>query len=82
MKSKKSLLENLPEFYRQQIHKFSSEGLKKIFESRETALKYAKKGIEQMEPESLNDEYVEKLADSMQVLARIVLEERGILAKN
>lgn len=82
MKSKKSLLENLPDSYKKQIKRFSSEGLQIMFQNRAKALEYAKKTIEKFSPEDLNEEYVGKVADGMQILARIVLEERGILSKN
>ena len=82
MKSKTSLLETLPSFYKEQFEKLDTETLKLVFYNREKALEYAKKGIEQMEPENLNEEYITKVAESMQVLARIVLEERGVLSEN
>lgn len=49
-----------------------------ISQNREKALEYARKGIMQTEPEKANDAYIALIADSMQVLARIVLEERGV----
>lgn len=82
MKSKKLLLENLSDQQKESIQKLDLEGLKRIFQSREVAVEYAKKGILQSQPGKLNKEYIELVADSMQVLARIVLEERGILKKS
>ncbi len=82
MKSNTSLLATLPSHYKEQIKKLSTEGLETIFHDREKALEYAKKGVEQMEPENRNEDYIIKVAESMQILARIVLEERGVLAKS
>lgn len=82
MNSKKSLLGNLSEEQKNFIKILDNKGLEKIFQSRKEALKYAKQGILQSEPEKLKNDYIELIADSMQILARIVLEERGILRKS
>ena len=79
--SKKSLLANLPERHKKTIHRLSNEALTKMYNSREIALEYAKKGIIKTDPEQLNDEHIEIIADGAQVLARMILEERGILGK-
>lgn len=44
-----------------------------ILEDREKALEYARKGIAQKEPEKLNDEYIELVADSRVPLMQIIL---------
>ncbi len=82
MSSKKSLIENLPEIYKSQIEKLSNEVLKIISQSREKALEYATIGINQTEPEKNNEEHVALIADSMQVLARIILDEREVSTNN
>ena len=82
VKSNKSLLASLPCLWQDQIKTFSVQTLQTVLENREKALEYAKKGIEESEPEKITKEYVEKVANSMQVLARIVLKERGVLAEN
>jgi hypothetical protein len=81
VKTNQSPLSTLPEIYRIGIRKLSDESLQTILEDREKALKYAKKGIMQVEPENIIDKYILLIADSMQVLARIELKERGILMK-
>lgn len=78
MKSKNSQIDSLPEIYKKPISMLNTEALEMIFQNRSKALEYASKGIMQTEPEKLNDEYIALIADSMQVLARIVLDERGI----
>lgn len=82
MKSKISPLKNLPIIHKSQIEKLDDETLLIIFKDREKTLEYAKKSIMTNEPENLNGEYIQKVTDGMQVLARMVLEERGILTKS
>ena len=82
MKSKKSRLDTLPEIYKKKFKRINSETYKRLFYSREKALVQARKTIEELEPENLNEEHIVKVADGMQALARIVLEERGILTKD
>ena len=43
---------------------------------RDQALEYAKKGIQEIEPENLTDEYIETLADEIQSIAKMIWEER------
>lgn len=82
MNAKKSQLDSLPESFKEYISTLSSEGLQQIHQSKAIALKYAKKGILQTEPENSNDSHIALIADGMQVLAKIILEERGILPKS
>lgn len=75
----KSLIESLKkdrEVYKQQIAKLSNENLNIILTDRKKALEYARKAILQVDPENLNDDYVEVVADGMQDLALMILEER------
>lgn len=63
--------------YKKQIDLLSSATLTSISEDQLAALEAARKGIEQVEPEKLNDvEYLQYIADIMQKLAQKVLEER------
>ena len=77
MSPKKSQLENLSEDQKKLIQSFDDETITKIYQSREVALKYAQKAMLQTKSEK----FPEEIADYMQVLARIILEERGILGK-
>ena len=77
----KFLLSTLPEIYKVGIRKLSDESLQTILEDRKKALKYAKKGIMQVEPGKITDKYILLIADSMEILARIELKERGILVE-
>jgi uncharacterized Zn finger protein len=75
----KSLIESLKkdrESYKQQIAKLSNENLNIILTDRKKALEYARKGILQVDKENLNDDYIEVVADGMQDLALMILEER------
>lgn len=65
------------EQYRKQFQKIDSESLEVIREDRNKALEYAEKGIKISEPEKLTPEYIELVADSMQILARMILIERS-----
>lgn len=78
MKIKKSLIATLPDNYKKRIGELSDESLKIILKDRKKAIEYAKRGIEQTEPKKANDEYITLVADSMQILAKIVLEEREL----
>lgn len=66
--------------YQQQIDKLDNETLQIISTNREKALEYARRGIEQNEPEKLNDVYIEEVADNMQALAKRTLEEQVKIA--
>ena len=79
MKANKSYIDTLPSKYKEQIHKLSSEVLLTVLQDRKKALEYAKKGIEQTEPKKVDNKYISLIADSMQILARLELTERGIL---
>ena len=75
----KSLIESLKkdrEDYKQQIAKLSNENLNIILTDRQKALEFAKKAILQVDQENLNDDYIEVVADGMQDLALMILEER------
>ena len=82
MKTKSSPLANLPAFFKERLEEFKDETLLIMFENRKIAREYAKKSIQSTEPEKFNEEYIEKVADGLQVLARMALEERGILPKS
>lgn len=43
---------------------------------RNQALEYARKGIQEIEPENLSDEYIEVVADEMQRIAGMIWTER------
>jgi len=47
-----------------------------IMLDRDQALEYAKKGIQEIEPENLTDEYIETLADEIQSITKMIWEER------
>ncbi len=82
MKSKTSRLDTLPDFYKKQFKRISTQTYLTIFQNREKTVELAKKTIEKVEPENLNEEYIIKVADALQISARIMLEERGALTKN
>lgn len=69
-------MDNLKKKYQAEIEKLDSENLKIILEDREKALEYAKRGIEQVEPEKLSTEHINTIADEMQIVAKMILEER------
>ncbi|NMC35457.1 hypothetical protein GYA49_00255 [Candidatus Beckwithbacteria bacterium] len=61
------------------LKKFScihSQTFKKILESRVVALKYAKIGLEEKDPENLTPDNIEKVADILESVARIILKKR------
>jgi uncharacterized Zn finger protein len=75
----KPLVESLKEdreSYKRQIAKLSNENLNIILTDRQKALEFAKKAILQVDRENLNDDYVEVVADGMQDIALMILEER------
>ncbi len=64
--------------YIKQIEKISDKSLKLIAEDPIRALKEAHKGVKKAEPERAKDlEYLQALADGMQKLAQMVLEQRA-----
>ena len=71
-------MDDLKKKYQAQIEQMDSENLKIILEDREKALECARKGIEQVEPENLTPEHTEAVANEMQIIAKIILEERKI----
>lgn len=70
-------LEDLKKKYQAEIEKLESEDLIEVAESREKALELARKGIEQVEPDKLTPEHIESIANEMQVVAKMILEERS-----
>lgn len=75
--SSNSDLTDLSEQYKKQIDSLDDETLRMTIDDRGKALEYARKGIEQIEPEKLTDEYVEAVANEMQNIAKMILEERA-----
>jgi len=64
--------------YKSQIEQLDNETLKTVFDNHYIALEYARKAIEQVDPEKRNDvEYLEVVANGMQQLAKAILEERS-----
>jgi hypothetical protein len=82
VKTKKPYTSNLSDSYEKSIQKLDNEVLEIISQNREKALEYARKGIEQTEPDKLTTKDIKLIADNMQILARRILEERRILSKN
>lgn len=70
-------IEEISSKYKQEIQKLNSEGLRVLSKDRSRAIEYAKKGIEEIEPEKLNDDYIRAVASEMQIIANLVLEERA-----
>ena len=74
-----SLIDDLTkqsEKYQKQLQGLNIATLSFIVSDRTRALEYAKKGIQEVEPENLTDEYVETVADEMQRVAKMFLEEK------
>ncbi len=69
-------MDELKKKYQAQIEQLDSDNLKIILSDREKALEYAKKGIEQIEPKKLTPEHIESIANEMQIVAKMILEER------
>jgi len=67
----------LHDYYGKQIRKFTTETFKILANERDKTVEQARKAIKDFEPEKLTDEYVEKVADGMQELAREMLNERS-----
>lgn len=69
--------------YKAQIDELTDETLQIVVENHIKALEYAHKGIQQVEPVKQNDlEYLEAVADGIQKLARMVLEQRAKIMSN
>jgi hypothetical protein len=64
------------DLYKRQIQKLDTEGIKRIFTDRSDALKFAKEGIEKIDPQNHNNEDVDSIANEMQLFARLLFEER------
>lgn len=62
--------------YKKQIQILGSEALRIVLEDRTKALEYARKAIEEKEPNNVTEEYIEIVANGMQKLAKIILEKR------
>lgn len=73
MNSQKSQLENISEEQKEMIKGFDDETLTRIYQNRETALNYAKRGIHKTESRKSPEE----IADFMQILARIAWKKEG-----
>ena len=82
MKTKKSSSGNVQNSYEKEIKKLDIKVLEIISQDREKALEYARKGIEQTEPDKLADRHIARVADDMQIIARVILKEREALSKN
>lgn len=67
----------LHDYYSRQIRKFTTETFRILADERDKALEQARKAIKDFEPEKLTNEYVEKVADGIQELARKMLAERS-----
>jgi len=64
--------------YKKLVDRLSTKTLKLIAEDHLRALQEAHKGIKKEEPERLNDlEYLQAMADGMQILAKTVLGKRS-----
>ncbi len=70
-------IEELQEKYKKQFQNLDSEGLRQISTDRSKAEEYAKKGIETVEPKNLNYDYIQTVANTMQLVAKMLLEERS-----
>ncbi len=70
-------IEKLASEYKKQLDKLESETLQIMSGDRLKAVEYARKGIAEIEPENLNEEYVQTVANEMQVIAKMILEERN-----
>lgn len=64
--------------FQAQIEKLESEDLREVVKSRQKALELAKRGIEQVEPKKLTHEHIESIANELQIVAKMILEERKI----
>ena len=69
-------MDDLKKKFQSQVEQLDSNNLKIIVDNREKALEYARKGIEQVEPEKLTPEHIESMANELQIVAKMILEER------
>lgn len=69
-------MDELKRKYQAQIEQLDSGPLQEIVTNREKAIEAARKGIELVEPEKLTPEHIEAIANEMQIIAKMILEER------
>ncbi len=69
-------VEEIASNYKEQLQKLDNEALRSIIKNRIKAIEYAKKGIEEVDPENLTDENIRLVAREMQIVANMLLEER------
>lgn len=62
--------------YKDLIQKLDNDTLLLIVKNRIKALEYAKKGMEEVDPDNLTDENVRSVASEMQIVANLILEEK------
>lgn len=70
-------IEKLASEYKKQLDKLDPETLGIMSKDRTKAAEYARKGIAEIEPENLNEEYVQTVANEMQTIAKMILKERS-----
>ena len=63
--------------YKKKLANLDTETLRQVAQSHATAQQYAERGIGAVEPENLNERYIETIANEMQAIAKMVLKERG-----
>lgn len=69
-------MDELKRKYQSQIENLDSEPLREIVENRERAVEAARKGIEMVEPDKLTPEHIEAIANEIQIIGKMILEER------
>jgi len=69
-------LEELMAEYKKKLMHLDTETLKQVAQNHATAQQYAERGIGVIEPENLNDKYIETIANEMQTIAKMLLRER------
>lgn len=69
-------LEALMSDYKAKLARLDTDTLSLVAQNRAKALECAERGIGAIEPENLNDRYIETIANEMQTLARLLLIER------
>lgn len=70
-------IEEISSNYKKQIQKLDNDTLRLIIKNRMQAIEYAKKGIEEVEPEILTGEHIRSVASEIQIVANLILEERS-----
>lgn len=71
-------MDTLIKKFQAQIGKLESDNLREVVYNRQKAIELAKRGIEEVEPERLTPEHIESIANELQIVAKMVLEERKI----